>query len=98
MRVALWSLLCLFPLTALAEYRVFVLRIEKPGAEPRFVESTLDPVQYRGYHLVAEDEVITYTDTWRCRGRTDHRPHCPNPRDPASLPQSPDSLENPATP
>ncbi|HRO66587.1 MAG TPA: hypothetical protein PL182_03375 [Pseudobdellovibrionaceae bacterium] len=82
-----------------AEYRVFLLKIEKQAPSPgqaslspdpsrpaRFVESTLDPEQYRGYHPVAPDEVVTYVDTWRCRGRTDRRPLCPNPRGPAGEP------------
>lgn len=86
------------PLNAWSEYRVFLLKIEKAGSteapeetSARFVESTLDPVQYRGYYPVADDEIITYVDTWRCRGRTDGKPHCPNPRAPASLPEGPDS-------
>lgn len=81
-----------------AEYRVFLLKIEKrrpasaqeaadsAAAPARFLESTLDPEQYRGYYPVADDEQVTYVDTWRCRGRTDHRPLCPNPRGPAAIP------------
>lgn len=48
----------------------------------RLVESTLDPVQYRGYYLVASDEVIEYIDTWMCTGRTNQftGSHCPNPK------------------
>lgn len=78
--------------SASAEYRVFLLKIEKratttaegEAVQARFVESTLDPEQYRGYYPVAADEIVTYTDTWRCRGRTDRLPLCPNPRGPAS--------------
>lgn len=75
---------------ARAEYRVFLLRIGKkpqPGAaadaptDYRLVESTLDPQQYPYYHPVAPDEEVTYTETWRCYGRTDgFKPHCPNPK------------------
>lgn len=77
----------LAPLFGVAEYRVFLLRISKKSTDPqapqdfRLVESTLDPEQYRYYYPVAPDEVVTYTDTWRCYGRTDgFKPHCPNPK------------------
>lgn len=80
-------LLLLAPQLGAAEYRVFLLRISKKSTDPqasqdfRLVESTLDPEQYRYYYPVAADEVITYTDTWRCYGRTDgFKPHCPNPK------------------
>lgn len=67
-----------------------------PAASPaRFVDSTLDPDQYRGYFPVGEDEVVTYADTWRCRGRTDNKPHCPNPRDAASV-EGPETVPAPA--
>jgi hypothetical protein len=75
-------------ITAHAEYRVFLLKIAKKSADPkipstdyRLVESNLDPEQYRGYYPVAADEVVSYTDTWRCLGRTDgFKPFCPNPK------------------
>ncbi|MEN0059238.1 MAG: hypothetical protein AAGB31_10430 [Bdellovibrio sp.] len=79
--------LTLSPYLALAEYRVFVLKIEQQSANSqaapsfRLVESTLDPEQYRMYYPVAANERITYIDTWRCYGRTDgFVPHCPNPK------------------
>lgn len=74
---------------AVAEYRVFVLRIEKRSPAGQVVAtretmSVLDPIQYRGYHSVAADETVTYTRTWRCRGRTsDFKAFCPDPRAPA---------------
>lgn len=76
------------PALSTAEYRVFVLKISKRAADPkvpsqdfRLVESTLDPEQYRYFYPVAQDEDITYIDTWRCYGRTDgFKPHCPNPK------------------
>lgn len=98
---------------AAAEYRVFLLKIEKaptappsPGTSPaptdetsapriRYVESNLDPWQYRGYYPVADDETITYVDTWRCRGRTDNREFCPNPRAPASVEGGSPSAQGP---
>lgn len=47
----------------------------------RLVESTLDPVQYRGYYLVGADEKVEYIDTWMCKGRTDQFASlCPNPK------------------
>lgn len=68
---------------------------ETAASPARFVDSTLDPDQYRGYFPVGEDEVVTYTDTWRCRGRTDNKPHCPNPRDAASV-EGPETVPSPA--
>lgn len=75
-----------------AEYRVFLLKIMKKSQDPqiaqdfRLVESTLDPIQYKAYYPVAADEEVTYTDTWRCYGRTsDFMPHCPNPK--AQIPE-----------
>ncbi len=74
------------PFSAQAEYRVFLLKISKKNSDPKnpgtdkFLESTLDPEQYRGYFNVPEDEYVTYTDTWRCYGRTSNQPLCPNPK------------------
>ena len=73
---------------AQAEYRVFLLKISQresgnPTGEEtnsRLLTSTLDPVQYRGYYTVKENEVISYVDTWMCKGRTNSRPLCENPR------------------
>lgn len=87
----------LFSPLARGEYRVFLLKFAKapppvapgeapqPAPEPRYLESTLDPEQYRGIYPVAADETVTYVSTWRCYGRTDNfKPHCPDPRAPAS--------------
>lgn len=70
-----------------AEYRVFELEITayeqaEPPAEigKRVVVSTLDPQQYRGYHIVQPNEKIRYISTWRCRGRTSGKDYCPNPK------------------
>lgn len=46
----------------------------------RVVLSTLDPQQYRGYHIVQPNEKIRYISTWRCRGRTGNKDYCPNPK------------------
>jgi hypothetical protein len=82
-----------------AEYRVFLLKIAKPSQEPgepedvRFVESTLDPEQYRLYYTVYPNEKLSYVETWKCYGRTDHfTPLCPNPRA-----KSADETRNPAS-
>ena len=89
--------LLLGPGISQAEYRVFLLKISKtsaPAESPdfRLVESTLDPQQYREYYPIALDEQVTYTQTWRCYGRTDwFKPHCPNPKGqiPAVAPATP---------
>jgi len=46
----------------------------------RTLLSTLDPEQYRGYHIVQPNEKIRYISTWRCRGRTTGKDYCPNPK------------------
>ncbi len=90
-----------------AEYRVFVLRITKktppstaPTEDKTFL-STLDPEQYKSFHPLAADETISYTETWRCYGRTGGgMPFCPNPKaqptltsDQASSPET--NIQNP---
>lgn len=102
MRISLMSLLLLLSFSAFAEYRAYLLQISKkaapteapaalgetPPLTSRQVISTLDPDQYRGYHPVKDDEIVTYTDTWMCPGRTGHfKEICPAPqRTPASVP------------
>lgn len=80
--LAFWIFLC-SSLSANAEYRAFLLRIAK-RADPqdyRLVISTLDPLQYPGYHPLKPDELITYDDTWLCRGHTGYeKPICSNPK------------------
>ena len=89
--VAIALLLSAAPLRA--EYRVFVLKIDKlgpnrkPTGESRTVMSNLDPQQYVGYYPIDADEYVTYTDTWRCRGRTSDLDYCPNPK--AVSPETP---------
>ena len=73
--------LLLIPGLAQAEYRVFLLKIARSEQDFRLVESTLDPMQYRYIYQVMPDEQVTYTDTWRCYGRTDgFKEFCPNPK------------------
>ncbi len=77
--------ICLIILTYLplaqAEYRVFTLLIENQKTlTNRQVESTLDPEQYIYLYPLAQDEKISYVDTWMCKGRTDFlKPHCEKP-------------------
>lgn len=72
--------------TAHAEYRAFLLRIEKLNnpEEFRLVQSNLDPLQYADYYPVQSDERIFYIDTWMCRGRyhrtTGYAKICESPR------------------
>lgn len=70
-----------------AEYRVFLLKIETPSSDPnippnvRFIPSNLDPEQYPLYYPIKANEKISYTETWRCYGRTDSfQDYCPNPK------------------
>ena len=43
--------------------------------------STLDPEQYKALYPLGADETISYTETWRCYGRTGGGvPFCPNPK------------------
>lgn len=65
----------------LAEYRVFTLMITntKTGANKQF-DSTLDPDQWVTFYPLKQDEIIQYTQTWRCKGATrDFKPHCAQP-------------------
>ncbi|HEY8272349.1 MAG TPA: hypothetical protein VIG33_15770 [Pseudobdellovibrionaceae bacterium] len=75
-------ILILFGLSVIthAEYRMFTLKITNKNTQDyRLVDSTLDPVQYPYYYPVQKDEVVQYTDTWRCYGRTGGGlPPCPN--------------------
>ncbi|MGZ3747865.1 MAG: hypothetical protein ACXWRE_10865 [Pseudobdellovibrionaceae bacterium] len=72
-----------------AEYRMFTLKITNKNTQAyRLVDSTLDPVQYPYYYPVQKDEIVQYTDTWRCFGRTGGgQEPCPNPK-PAQNPAS----------
>lgn len=75
-----------------AEVRVFLLRIAKKSdpQDFRLIKSTLDPLQYGTYYPVSPDEVVTYDDTWRCKGRTgDFKDLCPSPREASAAESSP---------
>lgn len=63
-----------------AEYRVFKLQLTNTKTKQvRQIQSTLDPDQYKSLYE-PKDETITYVQTWRCKGSTDHfAPHCQSP-------------------
>lgn len=80
-------------LPALAEYRVFDLRIYTESSS-RSMASTLDPLQYKEYYPLQSNEKIEYTDTWMCKGRTNnYQDLCPNPRK-AQIPEKEVSIQN----
>lgn len=95
LRTCLFFTLISFSPNIFAEYRLFLLEIgpptktnpdqspadEKPNNQLRYVTSTLDPLQYKYYYPVQTGEIVTYTQTWMCRGRTGNgTPYCPNPK------------------
>ena len=73
-----------FQSLAVAEYRAFNLKItDTLTNQERFVKSNLDPIQYQGYYQLKPTEIITYTDSWMCKGRTnDQAQICNNPANP----------------
>lgn len=74
--------LFLVPTPGYGELRAFLLRIEQPGKKKvRYVTTSLDPLQYEGFGLLREGEVVSLEDSWLCRGRTGgFRQLCPRPR------------------
>ncbi len=69
-----------------------------PSPDKTFL-STLDPEQYKDLHPLSADETISYTETWRCFGRTGGGiPLCPNPKAaPAPNPPTSDQASGPET-
>lgn len=89
----------LLSLNVFAEYRVFTLMITntKTGENRQF-DSTLDPEQYLTFFTLKADETISYTQTWRCKGRTsDFKSHCvqPEKREPAQAATAPTAPVSP---
>lgn len=84
-------------LWALAEYRAFELKISKKDdpEDFRLVLSTLDPLQYYGYYNVKENELVQYTRTWMCKGKTSEKPIC---RDPKEIAAEEAELNSPTAP
>ncbi len=66
---------------AVAEYRVFKLQFMNSKTNvTRQIQSTLDPEQYQSVYPVGTDESLTYVQTWRCKGNTNHyQSHCQSP-------------------
>ena len=85
----------LFSISAFAEYRAFNLKItDTSNNQERFIQSNLDPIQYQGYNSLKPTEIITYTESWMCPGRTgDFMKICDNP----AVNQKPESERLPAS-
>ncbi len=79
-------------LSAKAEYRVFILKIEdKATGQSRSVTTTLDHLQYSGYYPVRTTEAVSIQETWMCRNRSDRsqdieQKFCPNPKTSSARP------------
>ena len=76
---------------ARADYRAYELTITNADTgATRTVVSTLDHLQYPGYHPLSSREIIRLSGTWRCLGPSYHyRPICPRPAPaPAQKPNS----------
>jgi hypothetical protein len=84
-RGALLFVIFILQSPAMAEYRVFRLKIDRLNPDgsialTRETLSVLDPRQYQAYYPVAANERVLYTQTWRCHGRTDQfKPFCEAP-------------------
>lgn len=85
-KILIFSFLAIIAMSASAEYRVFELIISKKikdgKLQPvRTVTHTLDPIQFPEYYPLNTDEIISYVNTWMCRGNTSQfKPYCPNPK------------------
>ena len=79
---ALFLILLLFPFTLLAEYRVFIIHINnQTNKTQRQVRTTLDPEQFKQIFPLNNTELISYVETWLCKGRTDFfKSHCKQPQ------------------
>lgn len=90
-RYVLLLFCALLPLTsAKAEYRAFRLAIKNATTGTgRTVVSTLDNEQYRQYHPLPKDDVVTIESTWMCWRRSEgEHPICPDPRPAEPVPAS----------
>ncbi len=60
---------------------MFQLAITNAQGQTRTVLSTLDHLQYPGYHGRGPGETISIQSTWMCRRRSDwFQAFCPNPK------------------
>ena len=63
-----------------AEYRAFELLISSPTGGDRTIITTLDHLQYSGYHALSPEEGISYVRSWMCEGSTHgFKPICDPP-------------------
>ena len=64
-----------------AEYRVFKLQFTNSKTnQVRQIQSTLDPEQFENVYPPNPNETLTYVQTWRCKGNTNHyQAHCQSP-------------------
>ena len=90
-----------FAVTAGAEYRVYILKIDdSTTGQSRVVTTTLDDLQYPEYFPVRLNEKVSIAETWKCRHtRSDisqdvEQKYCPNPRSPASTTPAGGNLGN----
>lgn len=72
--------------------------IAAPDILVREFPSTLDPLQYPTYYPIKENQYVVYVDTWRCKGRTNNKPLCPNPRAVSSTNESAPTTNESAPP
>ena len=96
---AVFSFLIFVPLSAQAEYRAYLLKIESTSSKSvRLVESTLDNIQYPEYYSVLATEKITLDDTWMCYlNSSQFEEICPRPsRQTAGASQIPSTSSQPA--
>ncbi|OFZ30199.1 MAG: hypothetical protein A2622_10155 [Bdellovibrionales bacterium RIFCSPHIGHO2_01_FULL_40_29] len=75
------TILMLITNSAGAEYRVFQIQItDSKTQNVRQVQSTLDPEQFQMVYPIGINEYVTYVQTWRCQGNTNHhKPYCQSP-------------------
>jgi hypothetical protein len=75
------ALFLIFGPWSMAEYRAYELTIvDNEKGTSRTVTSVLDHLQYQEFHSVRRNEVVSLSNTWRCRGNTSgYKPICPKP-------------------
>ncbi|MCM2281357.1 MAG: hypothetical protein NDI61_05860 [Bdellovibrionaceae bacterium] len=94
-------ILFLSPAPVLAKYRAYELAItQESTGTVRTVISTLDDIQYGGYHRLNPGELVQIRSTWMCWSRTDQfKPICANPAGaPAAGPTTNSGAAGPPTP
>lgn len=79
-------------------YRLYQLRIRHYDQLAkkkinRVVLTTMDPVQYEGFHGGPGVMKVEFLDTWYCPGDTSHKKVCNKPKEP--IQRGPASLDHP---